>query len=282
MKTLLIAVVGFCVIGSTYAQSNVSIKLYVKDNAGRIDSVTFGLKDSSTVGTDLQYGEANIFGTSMDTLDVRVVQRDSLNFNCIQVYPWSPSANLYFPNNIDSKVDYRPFSFILQSLNDNFEIQIKSEDYPVVITADFNELTWHFLEGWSSIHLLDSNCLSVEYQPMEHFLSFDTLFVLSDSTFNTLVAHFEHELGIETTDGQAALQIFPNPTDDLVSIKSNLRNIQLVIVQNTLGQTVLTQRLRQNTFNVSLHLKSLPTGIYHLTVGDDLGVFASKKLLKVE
>lgn len=284
MKTVFVATVCFFITSLIQAQNNISIKLYVQDNLGRVDSVTFGLKDSSTIGIDVQYDEANIFGTLSDTLDVRVIQRDSLNFNCITDNPFGGqwSNSLYFPDNIDSKIDLRPFAFDVQSLNDNFEILISAQEYPVIVRADFDDLTWHWLEGWSSIHLLDSNCNPIVNESMGHWSSFDTLFTLIDSSYNTVIAHFEYEVGIAMLSKGIDLKIFPNPTKGTISIKSNVPNMQIVTVQNTLGQTVLRQQCEQKSSNISLNVQSLPTGIYFLTVGDYQGALASQKLLKTD
>ena len=49
---------------------------------GKKDTVTFGYKSNASLGVDTALWEKNIFGQPLSEVDVRVVQRDSLNFSC--------------------------------------------------------------------------------------------------------------------------------------------------------------------------------------------------------
>lgn len=196
-KLLSICITSLLLI-PTYSQS-VSLKLFVEDAIGLKDTIVFGINDTATLGIDTSFNEFNIFGTPFDSLDIRVIQRDSANFNCIRETPFyssPPSPNLYFPNNIDSKIDLRPFGSF-ESVYNNFEFFIYATNYPVTVRADFSEIQFHFLEGWSSIHLLNNNCDAIDYKPIYYDPINDSLFILTDSSFNTLVANFQHEVGID-------------------------------------------------------------------------------------
>ncbi len=151
---------------------NVALYLYFQDNVGNRDTVVFGLNDEAIVGIDPELREKNIFGESIENLDARVIHRDSSHFNChresMSQFPDPP--NLYFPENMDLKTDFRPFG-LFKSINNNFEIFVRAMEYPVTIKADFTEIRGTFLEGYSTIYLLDENCdvyedKSILYKPI--------------------------------------------------------------------------------------------------------------------
>ncbi|MDA3818738.1 MAG: hypothetical protein PF486_15260, partial [Prolixibacteraceae bacterium] len=108
-----------------------SIKLFVQDHIGRKDSVIIGVNDHSTLGIDSTLGERNIIDLAFDSLDVRVIQRDSTNQICGgSNYSSNNSPDLYYPANSDSKIDYRPFSGY-DPLYYNFEIFINAIEFPI-------------------------------------------------------------------------------------------------------------------------------------------------------
>jgi hypothetical protein len=67
------------------------------------------------------------------------------------------------------------------------------------------------------------------------------------------------------------LQIFPNPTNDELFIKSNLK-IEKVELYSTLGTLLISE----NNFKEKISVSALPTGIYFLRVYTDKGLVVSK------
>ena len=63
---------------------------------GKKDTVTFGYKSNASLGIDTALGEKNILGQPLSDVDVRVVQRDSLNFSCTYTFTrgYTRSASL--------------------------------------------------------------------------------------------------------------------------------------------------------------------------------------------
>jgi hypothetical protein len=68
-------------------------------------------------------------------------------------------------------------------------------------------------------------------------------------------------LGTNAQDWASMIRIYPNPTHDVISIKSDLIGIHSVAVYNLQGQRLLEQQLDSNR-NVTVDLHSLSNGIY--------------------
>lgn len=215
---------------SSAFSSEDEVKFIFEDNAGRNDTAIIGIDVNSTLGIDNELGENDLYGTSYDSLDVRIIQRDSLHHNCIGEDPYShySSPDLYFPENIDLKIDFRPFLHFgengFSTVNNNFEIYVSATDYPVTVYGDFSKLTYY--DHWSNIHLLNESCDPVEKRKMHSSAPVsEILFVLNDSTFTTLIARFEYEVSVEENQIELPeMKIFPNPANNHIVI-SGLRNI---------------------------------------------------------
>lgn len=232
---------------------NIALKLFVEDAVGQKDTIIFGLNDVSTLGTDTSFGELNIFGTSFDSIDIRVIQRDSANFNCNYYY-----QNLYFPDNIDSKIDLRPFG-LFGSLNNNFEFFIYAIHYPVTVRADFSEIQFNFLEGYSMIYLLDSNCNEMDNKPIYYNTTNDLLFILTDSSFNTLLVNFQHEVGIDEKNSLNTITIYPNPTQNQFTVSGITENSS-IIVTDVFGKVVYQAFV--STLSANINTGSWAKGMY--------------------
>lgn len=250
MNKLLLTCLTTILLFPVFSQ-NIALKLFVEDAVGQKDTIIFGVNDVSTLGIDTSFGELNIFGTPFDSLDIRVIQRDSTNFNCIKEdYYQSSSPNLYFPDNIDSKIDYRPFTWSYQSVYQNFEFFIYANNYPVTVRADFSEIQFNFLEWYSTIRLLDSNCNSTDTKSIYYDSMNDSLFILMDSSFNTLVVNFDTEVSIEEFFLLNNLLIYPNPTQNRFTVSGIQENSSIIVldvmgkvvhyIPNTIHQTQIT------------------------------------------
>jgi hypothetical protein len=70
--------------------------------------------------------------------------------------------------------------------------------------------------------------------------------------------------------------IFPNPTDDVISVKLD-ENIQSLTITNSLGQTVWTKE----ALNKGLYTIELPksAGIYFVNLVSNSGATSTKKIL---
>jgi len=261
MKKLLFIFISLNFILTTYCQ-DVILKLFVEDNIGREDSITFGIRDLSNLGIDSVFGEKNIYELPFDSLDMRIIQRDSLNHNCLResYSQFPPAPKIYFPNNIDSKVDYRPYEF--GSINFNFEIFVNCVEYPAIIKGDFSGISMTAFEDWSAIFLLDSNCAELDFKAINDFISFDTLFVLPDSSFTTLIVNFDVEVGINRYEFiQPIWDIFPNPTKRTINIYGLHQSFGLIEIVSILGQRICTFNLSKNE-DLTFNIENIQSGIY--------------------
>lgn len=280
MKPLLIICFTTLSIHPAFSQND-ALKLFVENAIGQKDTIIFGVNDASTLGIDTSLGEVNIYGIPFDSLDIRVFQRDSANFNCIQVSHYSSSSpNLYFPQNIDLKIDFRPFGAFISVYN-NFEIFIYSINYPVVVRADFSDIQGSWLEGYSAIHLLNNNCDAVETKAIQSTQTNDTLFILPDSSFNTLVANFQHEVGKDEINSLNNLvTIAPNPLSENLHVK--IANLTLdkatMTVYNLFGQKFIVKQLTQESFETNV--ADLTSGIYFLEISNNNKIIRQKFIKK--
>jgi hypothetical protein len=262
MRKLFITIFSINFILTVNSQ-DVIIKLFAEDNLGRKDTIVFGLNETSTLGIDSVLGEKDIFGKPFDSIDIRIIQRDSINFNCIREshFHYPPAPNLYFPNNIDSKIDFRPFDGF-HSVYNNFEILVKAIEYPVKIISEFSNINGSYLESWSSIHLLFNNCDSYENRPIDSYLDNDTIFTLLDSSFNTLVANFQHEVDIKDLNSNTCYWfIYPNPTNSYMTIYGLQNSCGTIEIINVLGQRLRSFPLIENK-KLIFNIENIPSGIY--------------------
>jgi len=271
-----LAFLTLCLASSIFVQAqswyNVDLKLYVEDSAGRIDSISFGIHENATVGIDTAFAETNIYGTTWDSLDMRVIQRDSNQASCLaSPYNGWITDTPYYALNLDSKVNFRPFGASMNSKNNSFEIHIRAVDYPVVISGNFDGIAGSILEGWSSISLLTDSCSLYQggFRGISSYASYnDSIYVLPDTTFHTLLVKLEHEVSVKQLQAvQPQWQLRPNPAHHQLTISS----------EGPLGGTidvfsVYGQRIRSIHGNarksVTFPIAELPAGIYLLRYVD--------------
>jgi len=263
---------------------NGSIKLFFEDNVGRRDSVELGANNTATLGIDTSFNEVDVYGTPFDSLDARVIQRDSINFNCLNSSADNQGLNLYFPDNIDSKIDYRPFFVDWNGVgfgvvNDNFEILINAVEYPVKVSADFSDVVGSMIGGgWSKLYLLDGNCNDYDSKELATHLQ-DSLFILTDSSFNTIVVRFQIHVGIEDyNQPKLSFQLFPNPSQGNITLKFNSFITGEISISDITGQQVFTDDIHhEKYYQTSLNL---PSGLYVLHVQTKSNRLTKKLLIK--
>lgn len=239
------------------------IKLYVTDNTGRKDSIVFGTTDNSTLGIDAGLGEKDIFGSAYDNLDMRIIQRDSQHFNCIRETHFAspPSDNLYFPHNIDTKIDFRPFGGF-SSVNNNFEIYIHAVDFPITITAEYEGITGHASDVMASFALLDSDCNASKIVYADPRT--DLIAVISDNSFTTLVAAFDHEVSAREIEMDKDWNIFPSPSSSTIKISSVQHLNGSIEILNLNGQKLNSYSI-DHANELMINIEDLPRGLYMIS-----------------
>lgn len=252
MRKLISILLALCLTQtSVYAQD--IIKLIAVDSLGNRDSIQFGLDDLSTLDIATAFDEINIYEEPLDALDIRIIQRDSLNHHCL-LTAHSTSGRigtpLYYDSNSDLKVDFRPQSGAFGTLYMNFEIIVRSVNHPVQIIADFSKFSGLHGPGAfrddSAITLLDPDCQSVETIVTGRFRNNDTLFVLHD-TINTFVIEFAHIINVPETSVEK-VKVFPNPFTSTVNIQSE--NMAYTEVSDLSGKVLATTNDRTLTLRI--------------------------------
>ena len=217
-KTIIIILFMNLLFNSVKGQ-NCSVRLFVTDSYNRKDTIEFGLNNTATVGVDSSFGEQDIYGQPWDSLDMRIIQRDSIDEHCLMDLYWN-SSPLYYDNNRDFKIDYRPLTYLLGTINLYFEILIKSSNPPIYITTDFSGISMNRFEYYSTLHLLDSNCTAIESESI-YFSSLNDTIYFSNNTLTTLVANLAFEVGVEETNIQR-VKIYPNPAQTEINVISDI------------------------------------------------------------
>jgi len=274
MKKTLLTIFVLSLLFNLVKGQDFSIRLFVTDSSNRKDTIEFGLNSSATLGVDSFFGEQDVYGLIWDTLDMRIIQRDSIEHHCLMEtnwysYPLAPE--IYYDNNRDFKIDYRPFTGAFGTINTNFEILIKSSNPPIYITTDFSEISMNMFEGWSALHILDSNCITTQTKSI-YFSSYNDTIYTSNDTLTTLVAEFQHEVSVEEIKGKN-IKIYPNPAQIEIYIKADTPTI--LRLYDIFGREI------KDCYENELSIRKLKKGLYILRVYDkNENLLKTEKLIK--
>jgi len=72
----------------------------------------------------------------------------------------------------------------------------------------------------------------------------------------------------------SAVHIYPNPANDVLTIKIDREAYSSFTVSNTLGEILLQQTI--TTSQTTIQIKALPAGIYYVTLKGESGVVVKK------
>lgn len=228
------------------------------DAKGRTDSVSFGEVPGSTLGVDAALGEIDIFGVPYDSLDLRIIQRNTM---CV---------GLNYPSNIDLKKDYRPAIGATWVEYSNFSFSISADTFPVYI-----RVINYQIELFATAFLYDNACI----QSQDTFIcdwscpTIDTLFILNSSSPSTFRIYPEVITSINEAHHSPDLTIYPNPATDKFFIESSRTQILETRVFDICGHLIL--QTNQNPTECSL----LKDGIYVVEIITDSGI-VRKRLMK--
>jgi len=252
------------------------IKLIAEDINGKTDTIIFGINENSTIGIDESFGEFDIYNSEFDTLDIRVIHRDLNEHNCLRETHWSNYGDdLYFEENIDTKIDLRPYGQF-SSIYTNFEILVNAYELPVKIYGDFEGISMNAFEGWSGLHLLNSECETIDTKSIYYEGQITEMFEITD-TLTTLVAQFLFEVGI-VENHLFNFSSFPNPTDGILNLEFKDNNIQKLIISDITGnELILKTEIQQNE---QIDLSSFDRGIYIVSIQTDNEIFTTKIIKK--
>lgn len=101
-----------------------------------------------------------------------------------------------------------------------------------------------------------------------------------DGTQNGIEAWGEGTLSVNDLFLNDALAIYPNPTNDVISIKKNQDiNLKKVVLYDMSGSVVTSGDFNKG-FSEDISLKSFSGGVYTLMLSDDKGRMLIKKIIK--
>jgi hypothetical protein len=296
MQYLLVFLLTFLLTTSLSAQilpKEYGIKIVFQDSIGQVDSIRFGPYSNingptPTLETDTIFGETtNLVGQPLNNLDIRIVQRDSMNHICLtDAGGWNAQAPFYFPNNRAAKVDIRPLIYGTNASNGKqnfasaafiYEISIHASHYPLTVSL--------FLDNtpptpYSEFYLLEDSC-QIDTSYLYSGVTTTETFTITDSSIHTILAYLSHEVAIsKIEDISNTIHIYPNPVQENIQIQMGTPLSGQLTLLNTLGQTIKTYPItEQLSFQIDLH--GLKNGIYFLQYLDNtLSKMAVKKIIK--
>ncbi len=234
--------------------------IYIEDNAGRRDTAIIGYNDEfSTMDIDSSFGEEDIFGAPYDSLDIRSIRRDSINFNCFREYYLNPAApNIYFSNNVDTKIDIRPYWGAGDIYHESFEILINGYDYPISVNIE-NESFFSPLYLSGVFYLLDADCNILDVTDIVDF----GLFTNDNNSPHTLFFKYEPTVNTNEIIGQQySWTLFPNPAYDKLEIESKLSFDGQFELINFNGQIIKSFDAVTDTKNISIDIGDINKGVY--------------------
>jgi hypothetical protein len=247
-------------------------KIIAVDALGRSDTVVIGMDNSSTAGIDASHGEFNIYGQPYDTVDIRVIHRDSLTPVCTPLFHMSMNLNA------DLKREFRPYEGFFLPLYPNFEMVVHADSFPVLIYGDFSGLIGMYGGGWSYLGQFDTNCVQEDiFSGPNQSMTYQYMFTMSDSSETVVRMMFDFEVGIKELSS-SSISIHPNPTKDWITVSLEEGTATSVTIRNSFGQLLLSDKT-PSTNQIELDLSSYPTGIYFLQLEVD-GQVITKKVVK--
>jgi len=126
-----------------------------------------------------------------------------------------------------------------------------------------------------NLHAFVGNSVLLSFENVGHFGN--ALYI------DNVNMHYKNTLSVNTLINNADIQLYPNPSNGLVSIKGNSVNGNSVAIScyNIVGSIVAEQtvQLYNNGFNTSLNLSQLPRGMYNVRIQTNDGNSVVKKLV---
>lgn len=249
------------------------------------DNVELGIKANSTTGIDASLGEEDISGNDLLEFEIRILQRDSINFQCLHnLNTANQSVPIYFEQSFDSKKNFRknnsPTSIFFEVKNEtmNFDrFELLSTTIPL---NDFITNIWTYDTDCDISTLLNVNFETVGF-PLD-VLDFTTMTGQSTESFiSSFVIEFDSSFVISSLNlpsTQRSFKIFPNPAcDNLFITNLDYQNIPATKAELfSLDGKLLSEDLLPEITN-RIDVSSINSGLYVLVVTDiDNNVYREK------
>ncbi len=248
--------------------------LEVDYSSGIQDFVTFGFSGNATLGIDTIYNEENIYGTPLQSNDLRSIQR-------IPDYGRDCQYENRYDENIDSKINFRQmdltslrsrsFEFVLTTQDTNFNIRLTAEetlllDYFISFEPDTCRTP-----GFPQRFRLEQDLGEVNLKPLmrSNGLTAVNYIVITVENITVLTNTQEHIL--------AGFSISPNPASDFVTISNEDHIIQEISILDPLGNTIQKENGFLDT-TINFELNPDLQGLYLIRVKYDDNEILTQKL----
>lgn len=286
MKTLTLSSLFVLFSFAVPAQEFV-FKLSFKDSSGNTDSLSYGYDIAATNGIDASFGEIDILsvprsGFNVRFSDVLVNGKTTPNYQSKkQIIPNKCPDWLLNDFGVSIEVDGKNFPITLKWDKKLFKDSCRIG----TILTDVHPGGWFDTRGHFRTFLAetDSVVIKTPYYAYTNAAGkkINVLWIaFMDSSvykipFDPMI--FEPDpLGIIHENTLAATEIFPNPVQDVLNIRTNA-NIHVVALYDMQGRQIVMQK----GSNISrLQLPLLATGTYLLKMTDDHGNMLMKRVVK--
>ncbi len=254
------------------------------DNDGNIiDEISFGKIGNATTGLDELLGEVD-YSENMNKTGIYIVQRDSINHNCLIDY--YTSDIIYFDTELISKQNYRPFENVKELF---FEIIVVNPDSFGIFQMNIDEGTLLLNEfvDYNQLHYEQCDRDAVPFLVGDFDFQLNELVFTSEELFTDssylkhIVVKFKDNLVVSNTEINIIdnnFLTYPNPTTDVLNITSNeLNNSHTQIkIFNLLGKEVL-----QSEYTNTIDVQYLESGSYFLHIFEKDDLKSVTKFIKI-
>lgn len=254
--------------------------LYFEDSKGNRDTVTIGIAEDATLGIDAAYGEINIFGEPLNAdIDVRLSNRENV------LYRNEPPTYVQSKKQV-YRIGYEILTFEIYS--SNFPIKCYWEEDYFKSNDEFRLwMTSHIPGGWFDVGGGGSDLFYLVFKEETSPRSFSSqlglglnedysylnengdsisLFWLGNGFMGTPIREIDGE--------QITIDIFPNPTRNQITIKSDQKINQLQLFD-------VSGKLIRSSSRTTFDISDFTKGVYFLTVYFDNGNVIVEKVLKL-
>jgi hypothetical protein len=289
------------------------VTIVVTDALGHSDSCTiyypsivYGDSIPASLGIDTAWGEQNIYGTSYNDPDIRIIQRDTIskykNAGSIDSFPlWLDSKHSFIPNNFglnvcpylnnyDFKKEYRSeedellyYDSLIQP-GVKFVVHVYSTHYPIIISigesrfcyGSFNSFIYN-IQDYSEYNFYPWTNIKDTIYREDLQIYGNPIYILNDSIPNHLIGFYSYQLVddvqiINNIENQNYLLLSPNPGTSIISITNNKTyNMQNYTVFSEQGKKVKTFELNNGIY--LLDISNFQNGVYFIK-GDKSNMIA--------
>jgi hypothetical protein len=243
---------------------------------GKKDTVSIGYKTNASIGVDAGLGEADISNQVLKEVDLRVVQRDSINFSCS--YTFSPifrydTFRHFFRVKFDSKSNFRSRTDT-SFLNRLFEVKFFTKNVKKISFIPWQDSNIPNLSALDTFDFFIDSCLNKVNQNLAAIIwdptSSAPASINGANYFSNLILVFKKRTLTQVNQPTelADFKLFPNPTKGKFTIENTTKlNISEVKLFDLLGHQVYAQKIDFGE-RIEVDVSSLANGSYFMSIFD--------------